>query len=285
MSRQALGRGLRALIPEASEPSGERVQLVPVGAVRPGRHQPRTHFPEEQLHELAASIREHGILEPLIVRRVGELYELVVGERRWRAAQLAGQENVPVVVRNLTDGEAAELALVENLQREDLNPLEEAAAYQRLMTDFGLTQELVAQRVGKPRPTIANRLRLLELDDRIQRLVADGLLSAGHAKVLLSVEDQDERLRLAEEIVATGASVRQVEALVRGKERERTSRSSPKAAKPKQSPAWRHVEERLREKLGTKVRVLPGKPGGRIQIEFYDVDDAQRILDIILGEG
>ncbi|HEX6971353.1 MAG TPA: ParB/RepB/Spo0J family partition protein, partial [Limnochordia bacterium] len=276
-----LGRGLKALIEDAGVAAndGDGVRLIALDAIRAGRHQPRRRFAEAPLEELAASIREHGVLEPVIVRPVEAGYELVVGERRWRAAQLAGVETVPAIVREMGEREAMELALVENLQREDLNPLEEAEAYRRLMAEFGLTQEEVAARVGRQRPTIANRIRLLELHPQVQELVASGALSAGHAKALLGLPSGPEQVRVAEKIAAEGLSVRAAEALVR-----RLLERRPARRAPVEDPVWREVEERLQSALGTRVRIRRGKGGrGRIEIEFYGDEDVERIVEAIAG--
>ncbi len=281
MSRQALGRGLRALIPgDEASPSGGRVEMIPVDQIVPGTFQPRQQVDEARLQELADSIAVHGVLEPLVVRRKGPGYELVVGERRWRAAQKAGLREVPALVRELTDSQAAELALVENLQREDLNPLEEAEAYRRLMEEFGLTQEEVARRVGKPRSTVANRLRLLELDPAVKELVRSGRLSAGHAKALLGLEAPEEQRALGEQMVATGASVREAEALVRAAARRRPRRGRVEASEDVQ---LNELRERLQERLGTRVRIVRGGQGGRLEIEFFGDEDLERVAEIILG--
>lgn len=284
MSRRALGRGLRALIP-ADAPEEVVAQMVPVDRVRPNPYQPRVDMDEAALAELTESIRAHGVLEPVIVRPAGDGYELVVGERRWRAAQRAGLSSIPAVVRQLTDQEAAVLALVENLQRENLNPIEEALAYQRL-TELGLTQEEVAIQVGKSRPAVANSLRLLTLEPEIQRAVARGEVSVGHAKVLLGVDDDGLRRRLAEEIVSKGLTVRQTEELVRARGKAQRSKSGrPTQRLRKRDAIWVDVEARLSEALGTRVKVEPEGEGGRIVIEFYSQEDVDRLLELIVPRG
>ncbi|OUM95150.1 MAG: hypothetical protein BAA04_12205 [Firmicutes bacterium ZCTH02-B6] len=284
MSRRALGRGLRALIP-ADAPEEVVAQMVPVDRVRPNPYQPRVEMDEAALAELTESIRAHGVLEPVIVRPAGDGYELVVGERRWRAAQRAGLSSIPAVVRQLTDQEAAVLALVENLQRENLNPIEEALAYQRL-TELGLTQEEVAIQVGKSRPAVANSLRLLTLEPEIQRAVARGEVSVGHAKVLLGVDDDGLRRRLAEEIVSKGLTVRQTEELVRARGKAQRSKSGrPTQRLRKRDAIWVDVEARLSEALGTRVKVEPEGEGGRIVIEFYSQEDVDRLLELIVPRG
>lgn len=224
--RKALGRGLAAIIPQAAEAdSGQTaVHEIAVTRISPNPDQPRREYAREQLAELAASLREHGVLEPVIVRPKGTGYELVVGERRWRAAQLAGLKAIPALVRDLEDRQVLEMALVENLQREDLNPMEEAEAFRRLGEEFGLTQEQIAARVGKQRSTVANRMRLLELEESLQQGVRQGKLSAGHARAMLAVPSSEERLELAERIMAEGLSVRAVEQLARKASKTRPAR-------------------------------------------------------------
>lgn len=279
-TRRALGRGLRALIPE-SEASRDNVRPIPLDQVDRNPDQPRRYFDEEQLNELTESIRIHGVLEPIIVRPVEGRYEVVVGERRWRAAQLAGLTTIPAVVRPLSDREAMEIALVENLQREDLNPIEEAEAYKRLMAEFGMTQEEVAERVGKKRSTIANRLRLLELDEELVVEVETGRLSAGHAKALLGVASRARRLELARRAIEEDWSVRALEEAVR-KEQERSGGTRKTARREEvRDPHLQDVEERLKRSLGTKVRVVQRGSRGRIEIEYYNEEDRERLLELL----
>lgn len=279
MSRKALGRGLEALIPRGEE-AAENLQELSITSVHPNPKQPRRRFEERPLNELAESIREHGVLEPLIVRPVGSTYEIVVGERRWRASQLAGLSTVPAIVRQLTEREATELALVENLQREDLNPIEEAEAYKRLLNEFGLTQEEVAARVGKERSTVANRLRLLGLKGNSREWLIEGRLSAGHAKVLLGLESDAQRERVATKIVEEGLSVRHTEELVKG---ARVKRHPPRRSEGETDPHWVEFEDEFRRVLGTKVNVIRQGRKGRIEIEFYGEEDIERILAVLRG--
>ncbi|HEY8417557.1 MAG TPA: ParB/RepB/Spo0J family partition protein [Limnochordales bacterium] len=283
MSRRALGRGLRALIPAegGDEPRTER---LPLERIRPNRYQPRTEMDPAALQELAESIRTHGVLEPVIVRPVEGGYELVVGERRWRAAQQAGLTTIPSVIRELTDQEAAVLALVENLQREDLNPIEEARAFQRL-TELGLTQEEVAAQVGRSRPAVANSLRLLTLEPEIQQAVARGEVSVGHAKVLLGVDNPALRRKLVAEIVSKGLTVRQTEELARSQRRVGAKAVRPARRGRPVDPIWADVETRLSEALGTRVRVQRQGEGGRIVIEFYTQEDVGRLLELLVPRG
>lgn len=293
--QRRLGRGLGALLPTGTtdESMAELdVRHVGLDLIHPNRYQPRLEMDETALEELTDSVRTHGVLEPIIVRPDGAGYELVVGERRWRAAGRAGLEEIPAVVRDLTDEETAVIALVENLQREDLNPIEEARAYKRLL-DLNLTQEEVAVQVGRSRSAVANSLRLLMLDEETQRLIARKQLSVGHAKVLLSVEAGSVRNQLQDRVLAEDLTVRQTEALVRDARRPsvrgRRRKPAVEAAKVRRpdavDTAWADVEERLSLSLGTKVRIVSQGDGGRIIIDFFDTEDANRILDLIVPRG
>jgi ParB family transcriptional regulator, chromosome partitioning protein len=292
--RKALGRGLAALLPGAPGPSssygtssaaqltGEGLRTVAIEEVHPSASQPRKTFDDVRLGELAESIRVQGIIQPLVVReRADGGYELVAGERRWRAAQRAGLHEVPVVVREIALARAFEMALVENLQREDLNPIEEAEAYQRLVAEFGYTQESLAARVGKDRSTVANALRLLRLPEGVRSLVISGRLGMGHARALLGLESDDGIERVARQTVSRGLSVRQVEALVR---RERTrAETTPSALPARQSPAARDLTERLQRALGARVRLVEESQGrGYIEIHFHSLDELDTILAKIL---
>lgn len=272
--RRALGRGLDALIPtgspEVATSSGvtdTALLRIPVDRVRPNPFQPRQQFDDTELEELASSIRANGLLQPIVVRAKGAEYELVAGERRLRAAQRAGLQEIPAIVRQVGDHEALELALIENLQRSDLNPIEEARAYERLRDEFGLTQEQIAARVGKHRSTIANALRLLRLPQDLQDELAAGRLLAGHARALLSVDSPEEQRRLAREFLRTGASVRDAE------------RRAQPARKQLPDANWRAVEDELRRLLDTKVRLLPRRDGtGKLEIEYFSLDQLNALL-------
>lgn len=294
--RSGLGRGLGALIPtEVNEGLGTALLELPIGAVVPNRLQPREHFDEETLSSLTASVRELGVLQPVLVRRLdGDTYELIAGERRWRAAKRAGLPTIPALVREIDDRHALEQALVENLHRQDLNALEEAAAYNQLMDDFKLTQEEVAQRVGKSRSAIANTLRLFHLPPPVQRLIAEGRLSAGHARALLGTPDRARQELLAEQIVNEGWSVRDVEAAVRNAsgqtgdapEAPVGSGTGSAASRPGvREPAVLELEELLSARLDTRVSVTIGTKRGRITVEFADLDDLERIYRIITPVG
>jgi ParB family chromosome partitioning protein len=289
--RQALGRGLAALIPaaaasdsEESAPgrSGTSLRAVDIETIHPSGRQPRKRFDDARLNELAESIRSQGIIQPLVVRvRSAGGFELVAGERRWRAAQRAGLHQVPVIIREVAEAQAFEMALVENLQREDLNPIEEAEGYQRLVAEFGYTQESLAERVGKERSTVANALRLLKLPPSVRAMVVEGRLSMGHARALLGLENDAVIERLARQTASRGLSVRQVEALVR---REREDRGPPAPLPEKESPAARDLALRLQRALSARVKLCESGPGrGHIEIYYGSLDQLDAILARILG--
>jgi ParB family transcriptional regulator, chromosome partitioning protein len=277
LRRPALGRGLAALIPDAAPPRNGVLQLA-IERISPDARQPRHHFEKEPLAELAASIRAQGVLQPILVRKSGESYLIVAGERRWRAAQLAGLHEVPVLVRDLAESAAFEIALVENLQREDLTALEEAEAYRRLIEEHRLTQEDLAKRVGRDRSTIANALRLLRLPEEVKAALASGALSMGHARALLAVEDPARLNQLARQVIARHLSVRAVEQLVRGKV------SKPAGETKDSNPNARALCESLMRALGTKVTLHgPGKTG-TLQIHYSSLDELDRIVEKILTD-
>lgn len=280
MSKKGLGKGLGALIPGIDPTERERQGVVEleIGQIKPNPDQPRKEFDEVRLEELALSIKEHGIVQPVIVRKVGDGYELVAGERRWRAAQLAGLTKVPALVREFTEAERMEIALIENLQREDLNPLEEAEAYRALMDAFGLTQEALAKRLGRSRSQVANTLRLLQLPDRVQEEIRAGRLSMGHAKVLGGVEDPAELVALAEKVVSEGLSVRELEELLRPREKRERPRAKVRAKLP---PDLAAVERRLREQLGTPVKLHWSGDRGRVEITFFGEEGLNRLLEAL----
>jgi ParB family chromosome partitioning protein len=289
----ALGKGLSALIstksptpvasPTPAVETGDRIQELPITSLTPSPLQPRKSFREEHLQELEDSIREHGIVQPLICRFRNEQYEIIAGERRWRASQRVGLTTVPVIVREAPDRDVLELALIENLQREDLNPIEEAKAYDRLATDFSMKQEDIAQRVGKSRASVANAIRLLELEDQVQGWLEQDRISVGHAKVLLGLKSHEEQLAAAEEVLKKGLTVRGIETLVAQQlERSgkvRKGRSS--SARAPLAPAVQHVQNRLQHHLGTHVALHHGDKKGKIEIEYYGTDDLDRLLALI----
>ena len=275
--RPALGRGLSALIPDAAAPAApDRGLEIDVDLLRPNKFQPRTHVDEDRIEDLARSIRSNGVIQPIVVRRVGQDYEIIAGERRWRAAQRAGLMKVPVVVRDIPDDRLLAVALIENIQREDLNAIEEAHAYRRLADDFHLTQDQIADAVGKDRSSIANYVRLLRLPSEARENVASGALSMGHARALLSLPDEAAQLRASRDVLRRGLSVRETEALVK----KLLAPPAPKTA-PAADVHTRAAEERLRLSLGTRVRIARKGKGGRIEIDFVNEDDLQRIYEYL----
>ncbi|MEK7703558.1 MAG: ParB/RepB/Spo0J family partition protein [Myxococcota bacterium] len=275
--RKALGRGLAALIPGAGEtlPSPVGLRQLAIERIKPNRAQPRKQFDEAALEELAASIRERGVLQPIVVRRRGEGYEIVAGERRWRAAAKAGLTEIPALVKELTDSDALQVALIENIQREDLDPLEEAESYHRLTHEHGLTQEQVALAVGKSRVTVANSVRLLKLSEPLLTMLADGRLTAGHARALMMLGTDGAMRKLADEIVARHLNVRDAER----RARELAPARKKTEATPAASPAERQVEERLQRALGTKVRVHQREGKGHLEIHFHSLDALDTLLE------
>ncbi len=278
-----LGRGLDSLI-EGTARSGavEEVISVDVESIQPNPHQPRENIPAEEIAALAASIREHGILQPILVRPAGSGFQLVAGERRWRAAREAGLTRIPATVREVPEDRMLELALVENLQREDLNPMEKARAYHRYVEALGLTHEDAAARLGMDRSSVTNQIRLLDLPAEIQGLVSRGTLAMGHARALLGLEDERARLALARKIVQEGLSVRETERLVR-EAAPALERPTP-PARPEKSAYFVDLERRLRERFATKARIDGGKERGRITLEYYSLDELTRLLESLLGE-
>ena len=286
--RPALGRGLSALIPPAAPaPAPAARETAPresprpteldIDLLAPNPDQPRVQIDDQKLDELAQSIRGHGVLQPILVRRVNDRYEIVAGERRWRAAQRAGLLKVPVTVRDIADDKLLEVALIENIQRENLNPIEEAQAYRRLADELRLSQEAIAAAVGKDRATIANYIRLLRLPAEVKNDLASGGLSMGHARALISLPDEAAQRRIAREVVSRGLSVRETEALAR---REQSPPPTPPPAAPV-DPNTRAAEDRLKLALGTRVRILRKGGGGRIEIDFMNEDELQRIYEAL----
>ena len=290
--RQALGKGLGALIPpqkkappaEAGEPVRSTSSKVAIEDIRPNRSQPRKDFDDAALTELAESIERHGLMQPILVRKKGSAYELVAGERRWRACQRAGLKEIEVIVKDLTDELSFEWALIENIQREDLNAIEEAEAYRRILDGGNMTQEQLAQRVSKDRSTIANALRLLKLPDEVRRQVVAGALSMGHARALLALDDAELMVKMARETVRKGLSVREVERRVRTlrAEPERPREVDPYAQLPGGAPAVKQTQEALRRSLGTKVRIQASGRRGRIEIDFASPDELNRLIDHLI---
>jgi ParB family chromosome partitioning protein len=278
--RPALGKGIGALLTSASQDGRHKYFVCPVEELKPHHQQPRKTFNDAKMAELVASIREKGVIQPLVVRHTDDHYQIIAGERRWRAAQRAGLKEVPVVIQDVSEDWALEMALIENIQREDLNPIEEAEAYRHLMSNFDLSQEEVARRVGRERPTVANALRLLRLPKEIQQDVIDGQLSMGHARALLSLDGAARIKEARDQVVRKQFSVRQTEALVK---KLKGSTGQPAARKTRIDPELADLAARLQRCLGTKVNILPqtrGGKGGKIEISYYSAEEFERLLEL-----
>jgi len=283
MEKKALGRGLDALLPSVAvnQPiEASDVQHIRITDIVPNRYQPRHHFAPGELAELAASIKESGILQPIMVRRKGDgIFELIAGERRWRASKEAGLETIQAVVRNCSDQESLLIALVENIQRADLNPMETARAYSRMINEFGLTQDAIAHKVGRDRSSVANAVRLTQLHPEAQKLVENGTLSAGHAKVILGLESPEQQMQVSTMVVSHGLSVRETEKLV-----ESSLVKKRRARKTQVSSEWNALEMRLQKKLGTKVHIVPRGQGGTITIQYFSAPQLDGIVETLLSE-
>ncbi len=287
--KRGLGKGLDALIPnsvDVKEPKQDPKKaqkpdtIVDINDIEPNRNQPRKNFDDDSLIELSESIKQHGLIQPILVVNRGTFYEIVAGERRWRASKLAGLKEVPVIIRDFTEQQIVEIALIENLQREDLNPIEEALAYKRLMTEFNLKQDEVAERVSKNRTTIANSVRLLKLSDNVQQMIIDKELTEGHARAILSVEDPDKQYQIALKVYNDKMSVRDVEKFIRDLNKPE---KPPKAVNESLKAIYQKLEEDLKQKLGTKVNIISknDEGAGKLEIEFYSHDDLERITDLL----
>ena len=296
--RGGLGKGLDSLIPDTgkSAEKDKKVKVVEkvvekivekpaeirlkINQIEPNRDQPRKTFDEESLQELTDSVKQFGILQPLIVQKRDDYYEIIAGERRWRAAKAAGLKEVPVVIRDMSDQEIVEISLIENIQREDLNPIEEAIAYKRLLTEFHLKQEEVAERVAKSRTAVTNSMRLLKLDQRVQQMVVEGMLTTGHARALLAIEDAELQFQAAQKVFNEKLSVRDVEKLVKNMGRQKPAK---KAEDPAQLAVYENLEERMKSALGTKVSInRKNEQRGRIEIEYYSMEELERLMDILV---
>lgn len=291
---RGLGKGLDSLIP-ASVPKMEAEQevvktesnaqgtYVKITKVEPNREQPRKNFDEDALQELADSIKQYGIVEPLIVQDRKTHYEIIAGERRRRAAKLAGLKEVPVIVRNYTEQEIVEISLIENIQREDLNPIEEAQAYKRLLTEFHLKQDEVAERVSKSRTAVTNSMRLLKLCDEVQQMIIDDMITTGHARALISIEDPEQQYTIAQKVFDEKLNVRDVEKLVKNLNKPEKAKKEPVADKALEV-VYQDLEEKLKQSLGTKVSIASkGDGAGKLEIEFYTHDDLEKITDLLTG--
>ena len=283
MERRALGKGLGALIPERVLESGgrkEEIVYVQSGQIKPNPFQPREDFDQQSIDELAQSIKEKGVIQPLLVRRKGDDYELIAGERRLRAANSLGLKEIPIIVRDVSDQDSLELALIENIQREGLNPIEEAHAYQHLMDKFQVTQEKISEVLGKARTTITNTLRLLKLPHEIQQEMKKGRISFAHGRTLLEIDDSNQQRRLAQDIIIKGLSVRELENLIKGFRPKGLKR---KIGQGQSEPLVAILEEQMQHALATKVRIIKRKKRGHINIEFYSPEDLERIANVIKG--
>ena len=292
VKRGGLGKGLDSLIPDHKtvktterkkqevEEKKEGEQLININKIEPNHEQPRRNFEEDSLLELADSIKQFGVLQPLIVQKRHDYYEIIAGERRWRAAKMAGIKEIPVIIKEYTKREAVEIALIENIQRENLNPIEEAMAFKRLLTEFSLKQDEVAERVSKSRTTVTNSMRLLKLDERVQQMIVDDMISTGHARTLLAIKDHEEQYNLANKIFDEKLSVRETEKLIK-------ELKNPKKEKEKKviehDFIYKDLEERMKTVMGTKVHVNPKTKGkGKIEIEYYSDEELERIFELIM---
>ncbi|MCB6415977.1 ParB/RepB/Spo0J family partition protein [Dorea acetigenes] len=287
VKKKGLGKGLDSLIPDnkievkTSVPNAGGEQMMKINMVEPNREQPRRNFEEDSLLELADSIKQFGVLQPLIVRKRKDYYEIIAGERRWRAAKMAGVKEIPVIIKDFTEQEVLEIALIENIQREDLNPIEEAMAFKRLLTEFNLKQDEVAERVSKSRTAVTNSMRLLKLAEKVQQMVIDDMITTGHARALLAIEDPELQYNLANKIFDEKLSVRETESLVK-------SIKNPKEPKQKKMVKnafiYEDLEDKMKQVLGTKVNVLAkGNGKGRIQIEYYSDAELERMFEMIMS--
>ena len=277
--KSALGRGLGALIPEMVDESNDvsGIKEIDINEISPADDQPRKNFDEEKIQKLAESIKQHGILQPILVKKDGKYYKIIAGERRWRAARIAGLKNVPIIEKELTDRDTMEISLIENLQREDLNPIEEASAYKKLMDDFNMTQEDIAVRVGKSRPAITNSIRLLNLDERVLNYLIDGTISGGHGKVLASINDKNLQYEISKKIIDEGLNVRQTEKLIKKIEGKKENKEKI----IKKEVYIKDIEDKLKNYFGTKVIINKGRKKGKIEIEYYSKDDLDRIIEML----
>jgi len=281
MVQEAEGEEYQADQPEPEESKHEEL-YIKLSLIEPNREQPRKDFNEEMLQELADSIKQYGVLQPLLVKKKGDYYEIIAGERRWRAAKLAGLKEVPVVIREYSKQESMEIALIENVQREDLNPIEEALAYQQLISEFGLKQEEIAARVSKSRATITNSMRLLKLDPRVQELLMRGDISNGHARAILAVEDHDDQFLIAERVIKERLSVREIEKLVKQLAKEPRKKKEKEPEDHNLQVVFQDLENRMKTIMGTKVSInKKDKNKGRIEIEYYSAAELERIVDLI----
>lgn len=276
-NKRGLGKGLGALIPENEEKVQNAIIELKITDVEPNDKQPRRAFDDQALADLSESIKEHGVVQPIIVRQVGSGYQIIAGERRWRASRLAGKKSIPAIIKDCSNLEVMELALIENLQREDLNSIEEALAYKSLIEEYNMTQEEISKKIGKSRPAIANSLRLLQLPQVIKAMIAEGKITQGHARALLAIEDEKKQLEMAEKIISQQLNVRQIEKLAKETRHKEKIQTSPDAYQIE----IHQLEERLKAALGTKVTIQYKNNKGKIEIEYYSNEELDRILDLL----
>lgn len=292
VSKKGLGKGLDSMIPDRIEKTKtvevikdkldvSRETLIPINEIEPNKKQPRKHFDEDSLQELADSIKQHGVIQPLIVQKKDKYFEIIAGERRWRAAKLAGLKMVPVIIKNYSSQEIVEIALIENIQREDLNPIEEALAYQNLIKEFNLKQDEVAEKVSKSRTAITNTMRLLKLDSRVQQMLIDDMISGGHARALLAIEDEELQYQVAMRVFDGKLSVRETEKLVKKIIKEAEVVKEEAAISTENIAVYKDLEEKIKKIMGTKVSIKrKDNNNGRIEIEYYSVEELERILEL-----
>lgn len=281
--KSPLGKGIEALIPimdidESTDDNKKQVMEIDINLIEPNDNQPRKKFDEEKLDQLADSIKEHGIVQPVIVKKEGETYKIIAGERRWRAARIAGLKTIPAIIKELTEQEVMEISLIENIQREDLNAIEEALAYKTLVEEFKLKQEEIAEKVGKSRSAIANVLRLLDLDERVKSYLIDGIITEGHGRALLAVTNKHLQYELAKKVIDENLNVRQTEQLA--KKLTNAQKKTKTTKTTKKNLFIEEYREKLTHVLGTKVNIKQGKNKGKIEIEYYSIDDLERIMDL-----
>jgi ParB family transcriptional regulator, chromosome partitioning protein len=284
MEKRALGRGLSALIPQRDvvfvKNSAETIINIPLSQVKANKYQPRAEFNKEKLNDLVNSIKEKGVIQPVLVRRTIDGYELIAGERRLRAAAMLKLESIPAIVKDVNDVDMLEIALIENIQREELNPIEEAKAFERLTTEFNFTQDKIAQMLGKDKSTISNAIRLLGLPQKIQEHISKGIITAGHAKALLGLPAENEQYRVCNVVISKGLSVRETEKLIERRRAEAGTQKKP----VNRDHNLDSIATEMQQALGTRVKIFHGKKRGSIQIEYYSVEDLNRILDIIVSK-
>ncbi|WP_053955116.1 ParB/RepB/Spo0J family partition protein [Inediibacterium massiliense] len=283
--RNVLGKGLSALIPDKKDDDIQNenkgnIEMISIHKIRPNKNQPRKHFNKEKLETLSESIKNHGVIQPIVIRPIGQGYEIIAGERRWKACKQAELDEIPCIIKEIDEQGRMEIALIENIQREDLNPIEEAFAYKNLMEKYKVTQEEISCSIGKSRPYIANTVRLLNLTEEVQNMLIDQLISSGHARALLRIGDHNLQKQLAEGIIQNGLSVRETENIITKMLENKKEQPKPKIKKDNHIS---YIEDVLKERLGTKVNIIKGKKKGKIEIEYYSEDELERLIEVLRG--